>query len=539
MRKNLLSLIALVLSLCMLVTLAACSKDNKNDNKNDGTTTENTTPNEVNATTPAPSDGSSNNGSGNTEIIVPPTHDHEFNRQKTYIDHIAENATCTSPALYYYSCSCGELGTQTFVGENVANCKYENGACIWCGKAEPAETEGLIFTSIKNGEAYILTGYEGTASEIYIPSTHNQKPVIRVSYGVFQEDKNVTSVVIGNNIKYIDSNAFADCVNLTSVVIGCDVQEIGEYAFGWCEKLQTVNLPDALTLIDKGAFWMCSSLSSVTLPYGLTQLGEDAFGRCDSLTSVMIPDSVTSIERKAFSWCLTLESIEVDEDNEHYSSLQGNLYNKDQTTILQYAMGKTDTDFAIPASVTTVGYYAFTYCENLVNLEIPNSVTDIHYGAFREMSGVKYNTKEGLNYLGNEENPYLYLAGVADKSITVAKIDSNCRFVGDSAFTFCTKLTGVIFGKDSKVTSIGTNAFFYCGSFASITIPASVTSLHAPFYACPNLTSIAFENAENWYFVATRDDFVNGVEGTAVDVSDSAANVANFSGDHEWYSWYK
>ena len=529
MKKKFLSIFALVLSVSMLMLMfAACSPDEK-DNTGDNGSTEN------NVSTTPDSNSTDNGGSADT----PATHTHEYNLQKPSADYIAESATCQKKALYYSSCSCGKAGTQTFEDGEVATCKFENGACVWCGKEEPIATEGLIFTSIQNGEAYMLTGYEGNAAEIYIPATHNGKPVMRITANVFKENTNITSVVIGNNIQYIDSRAFADCVNLTSVVIGNDVTEIGEYAFGWCEKLESINLPAGLTLIGKSAFWMCSSMPSVTIPYGVTQIGEDAFGRCDSLTSVKIPDSVTSIGRKAFSWCLKLENIEVDENNANYSSLQGNLYNKDQTTLIQYAMGKTDTDFAIPSGVTTIGYYAFAYCENIVNLEIPNTVTNIAYYAFGEIVGLKYNTKDGLNYLGNKENPYLYLAGAENKSITTAAVDDRCRFIGDYAFSFCTKLTSITFSEASQLKSIGNNAFFYCDALESITIPKNVTGLHAPFYACPNLTSIAFADTENWYFVASRDDFENGVAGTAVNVADSAANVTNFQETYRWYYWYK
>ncbi len=530
MKKKFLSVFSFLLSLCILMlAFAACTTDNKGDKGDNITTTGDGTSNGADS-------GSAGEGD-NTGTL--PTHTHEYNRQKPYADCVAEPATCTSKAMYYYSCSCGETGTQTFEYGEFASCKFENGACKWCGKGEPAATEGLIFTAIKNGEAYMLTGYEGTASEIYIPSTHNGKPVMRITAYVFEENTNVTSVIIGDNIMYIDSHAFADCVNLKSVIIGSNVTELGEYAFGWCEKLESVELPDTLTLIGKGAFWMCSSLPTVKIPYGVTHIGEDAFGRCDSLTSVKIPDSVTSIDRKAFSWCLTLENIEVDEDNANYSSLQGNLYNKNQTTLIQYAMGKTDSDFAIPSSVTTIGYYAFAYCENIVNLEIPNSVTDIAYYAFGEVSGMKYNTKDGLNYLGNAENPYLYLIGAESKAITVAAVDDNCKFIGDFAFSFCTTLTNVTFGEASKLKSIGNNAFFYCGSLTGITIPDSVTSIHSPFYACTNLSNITFKNTENWYNISSRDDFENGTEGTVVNVTDSAANATNFMDSYSGYYWYK
>lgn len=531
MKRTFFSILACALSCCMLMLMfAACSKDNNgnnNGNNNDGTT------NDIETTS-----SSDNNDNGN--VVVPPAHTtHEYNKQKPYANRIAVQATCTTPATYYYSCSCGEVGTQTFEWGDAVSCKFENGACKWCGKAEPAETEGLIFSPIKNGEEYTVTGYEGTATEVYIPSTHNGKPVTSISSYGFRKNKAITSVIVGDNVTHIYNDIFSECTSLKTVVLGRSVTNLGEFAFAWCEALESVEMPDTLTSIANSAFWMCSNLKSVKIPYGVTNIEESAFGRCDSLTTVLIPDSVTTIGKKAFSWCLKLENIEVDEDNPNYSSLDGNLYNRDKTTLIQYAMGKTNSDFAIPSSVTTIGYYSFAYCENIVNLEIPNSVTNVEFYAFGEVSGLKYNTKDGLCYLGNSDNPYLYLADTETATITTATIDDNCRFIGDFAFNFCMYLTEVNIGSNSKLTRIGHNAFFYCGAFESITIPTGVTKLDAPFYACTSLKNITFANTENWYITDVIDDFESKTGGTAVNVADSAANATNFLETYVYHYWYK
>ena len=143
-----------------------------------------------------------------------------------------------------------------------------------------------------------------------------------------------------------------------------------------------------LTSIDTSAFEGCSSLTSVTIGNGITSIGNYAFEACSSLTSITIPDSVTSIGGGVFISCSSLTSISVDENNQSYKSIDGNLYTKDGTTLIQYTIGKTATSFVIPDSVISIGNVAFRDCHSLTSVTIPNSVTSIGNTAFRGCSGL-------------------------------------------------------------------------------------------------------------------------------------------------------
>ena len=259
--------------------------------------------------------------------------------------------------------------------------------------------------------------------------------VTSIGDGAFSDCDSLTNVVIPDSVKSIGDAAFDGCDSLTSVVIPDSVTSIGDDAFSWCYSLTSVVIPDSVTSIGNDAFLGCDSLTSIVIPDSVTSIGEGAFESCTSLTSVVIPDSVTSIGDDAFSYCFSLTSIEVDEKNERYCSIDGNLYNKDATTLIQYAIGKTDTSFTIPDSVTSIGNSAFSWCSSLTSINIPDSVTSI----------------------------------------------------GDYAFYNCSKLTSIVI--PDSVTSIGNRAFYYCRSLTSVVIPDSVTSIgdHA-FYSCNSLT---------------------------------------------------
>ncbi len=138
-----------------------------------------------------------------------------------------------------------------------------------------------------------------------------------------------------------------------------------------------VTIPDSVTTIEKDAFFCCESLKFVTLPDSLSQIGNGAFTRCYSLESVKIPASVTEIEDYAFYCCTSLTGITVDENNPSYADVDGVLFNKDVTELICYPLGKSDTDYEIPDSVTTIDANAFGESETLTSITIPAGVTFI------------------------------------------------------------------------------------------------------------------------------------------------------------------
>ena len=137
-----------------------------------------------------------------------------------------------------------------------------------------------------------------------------------------------------------------------------------------------------VTGIGDYAFYL-QALTSVIFPDSVTHIGDGAFSGT-SLTSVIIPGSVASIGDFALGDCYRLTNITVAEGNPIYSSLNGVLFNKDKTTLVQYPIGNTATSYMIPNSVANIGEYAFDDCYNLTSVTIPDSVTSIGEAAFEE-----------------------------------------------------------------------------------------------------------------------------------------------------------
>jgi len=207
----------------------------------------------------------------------------------------------------------------------------------------------------------------------------------------------IRKVVVEPGVTAFGREAFYGCSNLTEVIIPDSVTDLGEWTFQNCSSLKYVTLPENISRIGHGLFYGCSSLSAVTIPENVTSIGGSAFCWCSSLSSVTIPKNVTSINsRFVFSSCSSLTAIEVAEENEYYTSVDGVLFTDDGTLLMCYPMGKPGAEYEIPAGVTTIGYEAFYNCGNLTSVVIPEGVTYIDQRAFTNCGNL-----DAVTFLGD------------------------------------------------------------------------------------------------------------------------------------------
>ena len=200
--------------------------------------------------------------------------------------------------------------------------------------------------------------------------------------GAFAECTSLTSIAVPNSVTVLESSAFYGCSSLTSINIPNGVTSIQESTFSGCTSLSSITLPDSVKSIGYFAFMNCTSLKSIKIPDNVTNIGWWAFSNCKSLTSVTIPERLNNIGAWAFSGCSSLTGFKVSAKNLNYVSVNGVLYNKDKTVIIQYPAGKKDKSYTIPDGVTSIYDCAFSDCTSLKRITIPDGMLTIGVHSF-------------------------------------------------------------------------------------------------------------------------------------------------------------
>lgn len=391
----------------------------------------------------------------------------------------------------------------TFV-ENVCSvCAYER-------MPEP----GLSFLLDEEGDGYIVDGI-GTLSdvrEIVIPATYNNLPVHRIGSGAFRNCSTMESITFSENITTVGEDAFAGCTSLVSVYIkdiptflsinfsyGGALQYATELYLGG-ELVRDFVIPEGVESVSDNLFDGYQTLESVTFPASLKTVGSSAFRDCTNLKKVTCFDIA--------SWC-EIQFSSGDSNPLYYAKAL-------------YVGEELLTNLVLPETLLKIPSYAFYHCESIVSVTIPDTVEAIGYGAFGGCTSLATTKDNGLNYIGNKNNPYLVLLS-ADADLTEATVHESCKVIhssafnpakqmtsvqiaknvveiGQHAFLNCTALSDLKFlgGSDSRLRTIGESAFSGCVALENLEISsvALETVGRRAFHKCTGLKNVTFSNCD-------------------------------------------
>jgi hypothetical protein len=351
-----------------------------------------------------------------------------------------------------------------------------------------------------------ITGTRSPFGDLIIPDTIESLPVNSIGESAFGNTyygygpwTNITSVAIPSGITSIGRSAFQGCTSLTNVAIPEGVSSIAESTFGNCRSLISVTIPNGVTNIGSWAFSSCVALKSITIPENISTIGWGAFEYCSSLASVHLPDALHTIQGAVFDNCNSLTSITVSAGNVLYSSQDGVLLNKAQSTLVIVPAGRQGT-YIVPNSITDIGAVAFSGCTGITAIGLGSSVTSDVASVLSKCSSVTNITASPQSQVYSSNDGILFdKAGTQLLRFPVGRVgDYTIPFgtdsIGRSAFSGCPRLTNINF--PSSMTSIGRSAFSFCNGLTNITIPSSVTSIGSyAFLGCYQLAKITIPSS--------------------------------------------
>ena len=253
-------------------------------------------------------------------------------------------------------------------------------------------------------------------------------------------------------------------------------------AYPLMKESTAYTIPDGTEIIGESAFFLCRNLNSITIPDSVTSIGALDFSDCWNLTFLKIPDSVTNIDINPFYNCNQLV-LTLAPDHPALEIVDGVLFSKLDKRLIRCPSMKRSAVYTVPEGTQTIGAYAFSYCDALTSITLPNSVTKIDYGAFWGCAALTdINLPDSVTTI--EDDTFSLCL-----SLNSIVLPDGITEIGAAAFNQCNALTSI--NIPDSVTSIGGNAFAVCLSLARISLPDGVTSIgYNAFGGCPNLTLV-------------------------------------------------
>ena len=370
---------------------------------------------------------------------------------------------------------------------------------------------GSLFVGSSLIGPYAFSGCSGFTGNLTIGNSVNI-----IGWNAFEGCSGFSgSLTIGSSVTRIGWNAFTGCSGITDVyynainsgymgyneidepphelcytpfyecsgklTIGDGVIRIPEMMFAQSNFTGHLSISNTVKSIGRSAFYGCSGFTgNLIIPNSVTEIGGGAFEDCTGFTgNLHISNSVTYISPSAFDGSNDFESVRVEMGNPVYDS------RNNCNAIIETSTNKLIRGFNcsfIPNSVTEIGYGAFDDCERITsNFVIPNSVTMIGERAF-----------VGCNCLGSLYIPNS-VTSIGENAFAQCSFDGlyvdiinipDYAFIGEG-FKGPGFKGNLVIG--NSVNTIGVAAFYGSNFTGNLIIPNSVTEIGCgAFMGCSN-----------------------------------------------------
>ncbi len=228
-----------------------------------------------------------------------------------------------------------------------------------------------------------------------------------IIYGGDVNDPDAVLPYIMPGTEVIEESAFENNKDITKIIIPASVKEIQQYAFRSCSNVTEIDFSKASDglVVGFGAF-ETSGISELYIPATVASLGANAFVGCPNLTTVEIYSKNNS---SSFNNCASLETVIIGSERIGYMMFDSNSNLKNLTLkegvkeIGKQAFARTSiTSVSIPSTVKNISHWAFWRCASLeaVTFAEASTVETIGYQVFTETKLVEATLPASLKEIG-------------------------------------------------------------------------------------------------------------------------------------------
>ena len=235
---------------------------------------------------------------------------------------------------------------------------------------------------------------------------------------------------------------------ITSAIFSEGITVIGNRVLYSCSALTSVSLPSTLVTIGSYAFNNCTQLAEITLPAGINNLYTSAFQGCSGITR-------TNFNGTVAQWC-----------NIYISNADANPLNIGNSTL--YIGGEQVVNLIIPDEITEIKNYSFTNCKGLKSVNMSNVATIGNYAFYKCLQLESVTFSNNLSTIGTSA-----FYGCNNSNFVTIHLPQSLTSIGTSAFSDCTKLSTIYSYKDTPPT-IATN------TFTNIFTPVTSCKIYVP-----------------------------------------------------------
>lgn len=196
-------------------------------------------------------------------------------------------------------------------------------------------------------------------------------------------DRIIPDTVGGVTVTGLGDNCFDGCFALNSLEFPSTVTSFGDYSLA-NTGLRGFTFPSTVTAVGDYAFYNCGGITSITVPSTVQTFGDYVFAHCRKLTTATIQPQFTKLYG-TFSECSRLTNVTIP----NTVTNNGYLFNSceklnympsmpNATQLMERVFYDTGlVNAVIPNNFTYLAWHSFRYCDNLLTIVIPSSVTTI------------------------------------------------------------------------------------------------------------------------------------------------------------------